>query len=90
MGVANGETALRLEAGLRLDGDASPRRIVVDHAVVVVPEHVLRGGGTLQRKSDAKHEAAAWTLQISYFACNITPNQHRKRSLGGTRPAYEK
>jgi hypothetical protein len=50
--VANGQAALRLQAWLRLDGDAAARRIVVDHAVVVVPEHVLRWSGTLKRKSD--------------------------------------
>jgi hypothetical protein len=56
--VSYGQTTLRLEAWLRLHCDATSRRIVVDHAIVMVPEHVLRWGGTLQRKSDGKHETA--------------------------------
>jgi hypothetical protein len=47
VGVADGETALRLGAGFRLHRNAASGCVVVDHAVVVVPEHVLRWGGTL-------------------------------------------
>jgi hypothetical protein len=84
VGVANGQTTLRLGARLRLHRNAASWCIVVDHAVVVVPEHVLRWGGTLQRKSDGEHEAVAWTLQTSYFACNTW----LPTSMEGTGPAY--
>ncbi|KAI8419674.1 LOW QUALITY PROTEIN: hypothetical protein MSG28_008367 [Choristoneura fumiferana] len=40
-GVADGERGLRARAGRRADGHAA-RRVVIDHALVVVPEHVLR------------------------------------------------
>lgn len=39
--LSNGESALGFGAGFGLDGDPSSCRVVVDHAVVVVPEHVL-------------------------------------------------
>jgi len=54
--VANGETALRLGSWLRLYRDASPRCVVVDHSVVVVPEHVLRRGRALQPATHRKLE----------------------------------
>lgn len=50
VGITNGEPALRLCPGKCLHADAIPGRVVVDHAVVVVPEHVLWRRGTLQCK----------------------------------------
>jgi hypothetical protein len=49
--VADGQSALRLGARVGLHRNATSRRVVVDHAVVVVPEHVLWWCGALQRKS---------------------------------------
>jgi hypothetical protein len=50
-GVVDDEAAMGLGTRLRADSDTASRCVVVDHAVVVVPEHVLWWCGTLQRKS---------------------------------------
>ena len=47
MCVADGQPALRLGARVGLHRNAASRCVVVDHAVVVVPEHVLWWCGTL-------------------------------------------
>jgi hypothetical protein len=49
--VADGQSALRLGTRLGLYRNAAPRRVVVNHPVVVVPEHVLWWCGALQCKS---------------------------------------
>lgn len=41
MRLSNGESALSFGAGFGLHGDSSSSCVVVDHTVVVVPEHVL-------------------------------------------------
>lgn len=46
--VAYGETALGAGARNRLHRDAASRRIIVDHVLVMVPEHVLGRCGALQ------------------------------------------
>ena len=58
MCVADGQSALCLGARLGLHRNAPSRRVVVDHAVVVIPEHVLRWCGALQRKSEPLNKDA--------------------------------
>lgn len=48
---ADGQRRLRLGPRLREHGDAA-RRVVVDHARVVVPEHVLRRHRTLHTTTE--------------------------------------
>lgn len=47
-GSADGEPRLRARSGLCLDCYASPGSVVVDHAVVMVPENILRWSWTLE------------------------------------------
>lgn len=47
-GAADGESGLCAGPGLCFDGDAPAGGVVIDHAVVVIPKHVLRGCGTLK------------------------------------------
>lgn len=49
--TVNYQAAVSLRTGLRAHGDSAPGRVVVDHVVIVVPEHVLRRRRTLQRRS---------------------------------------
>jgi hypothetical protein len=53
-GVVDDEATMGLGARLRAHCDASPRSVVVDHVVIVVPEHVLRGGRTLKQRHNAQ------------------------------------
>ena len=46
-GVVDDEAAMSLRTRFGADSDTAPRCVVVDHAVVVVPEHVLWWCGTL-------------------------------------------
>lgn len=50
VGLADGKAALGLRPRFRLHGDSTPRRVVVDHAVVMVPEHVLGRLGALKSR----------------------------------------
>lgn len=47
-GPADGEPRLRARPRFCLHRDASPGSVVVDHAVIMVPEHVLRRCWTLE------------------------------------------
>lgn len=47
-GAVDDKAAVGFGPGLGADGDAAARRVVVDHPLVVVPEHILRRRGTLQ------------------------------------------
>lgn len=47
-GVVDDEATVSLGARLGAHGDTSSRRVVVDHVLVVVPEHVLRRGRALE------------------------------------------
>lgn len=49
-GPADCEPGLRTSSGLRLHCDPASGGVVVDHAVVVVPEHVLWGCWALERE----------------------------------------
>lgn len=48
-GATHSQPGLRARTRLRLHGDPAARSVVVDHAIVVVPEHVLRRRWTLER-----------------------------------------
>jgi len=47
--VVDDEAAVGLGTGLRADGDTASRCVVVDHALVVIPEHVLWRGRALEQ-----------------------------------------
>jgi len=55
-GVVDNEATVGLGARLRGYRDASPRCVVVDHVLVVVPEHVLRWGRALQPATHRKSQ----------------------------------
>jgi hypothetical protein len=50
LGPPNGQPRLAFGAGLRLHSYAPPGRVVVDHPIVVIPEHVLRRLRTLRKR----------------------------------------
>jgi hypothetical protein len=54
-GVVDDEATMGLGPRLRAHCDTSQRRVIVDHVLVVVPEHVLRGGRTLKQRHNAEH-----------------------------------
>lgn len=65
--LSNGESALSFGAGFGLHGDSSSSCVVVDHAVIVVPEHVLWRLRALQNRWYRVSEEIEQCGRVSLF-----------------------
>lgn len=74
--ISNCEMTLSFRPGIRFDRYPSPGSIVIDHSIVVIPEHILGRLGTLKKRKKKKNSLQTPTFWLE------TRDTKNNRSFG--------